>query len=149
MLRSDYVQIQRQKAQPSSALKCLDRLVGTWNVSGEAEGQVSYEWIEDGLFLMQRVDLDQGGQKNKGIEIIRYDEETGTLRSVFFTHTGKVLEYEYEMEDDTLIISMNIPGVCGEYIGTFSADGRSYTGSWEWSQDGRLMGYDTTMTRLW
>jgi hypothetical protein len=31
-----------------------DRLVGTWKVSGEAEGETSWEWTDGGFFLIQR-----------------------------------------------------------------------------------------------
>ena len=47
-----------------------DRLVGTWEVSGGARGKVTFEWMEGGFFLIQRVDLEQHGQRIKGIEII-------------------------------------------------------------------------------
>jgi hypothetical protein len=38
---------------PNPDLKSLDRLIGTWTVSGEAEGTVTYEWAEGGFFLLQ------------------------------------------------------------------------------------------------
>jgi hypothetical protein len=31
-----------------------DRLVGTWKVSGEIEGETRWEWMEGGFFLIQR-----------------------------------------------------------------------------------------------
>ncbi|MCL3836992.1 hypothetical protein [Aeromicrobium duanguangcaii] len=43
--------------QPNTALNTLDKLVGTWTVSGGAEGTVIYEWTEGGFFLLQHVDL--------------------------------------------------------------------------------------------
>lgn len=42
---------------PNPDLRSLDRLVGTWQVSGEAQGTVTYEWMEGGFFLIQHVDL--------------------------------------------------------------------------------------------
>jgi len=41
----------------STELQALDRLVGTWTVSGGAEGTVRYEWMDGGYFLLQHVDL--------------------------------------------------------------------------------------------
>lgn len=41
----------QQSPKPSPDLKSLDRLVGTWKVSGEAQGQMRYEWKEGGFFL--------------------------------------------------------------------------------------------------
>ena len=46
---------------PNPDLKTLDKLVGTWSVTGEANGTVTYEWTEGGFFLLQRVDLVQFG----------------------------------------------------------------------------------------
>ena len=50
-------------AEGDPVMQDLDRLVGTWAVSGGAEGQVTYEWLEGRFFLIQRVDLDQFGQR--------------------------------------------------------------------------------------
>jgi hypothetical protein len=51
---------------PSLALKQLDKLVGTWKISGGAEGEVTYEWMPGGYFLVQHVDLEQNGMRIKG-----------------------------------------------------------------------------------
>ena len=66
-------QAQRQAPEPNPDLESLDRLVGTWEMSGEVQGQVTFEWMEGGFFLIQHVDLEQYGQKIKGIEIIGHD----------------------------------------------------------------------------
>lgn len=56
--------------KPSPHLAALGRLVGTWRVDGGAEGLVTYEWMEGGFFLIQRVDLVQAGTPVRGIELI-------------------------------------------------------------------------------
>ena len=61
----------------SSTFKELDKLVGTWNVYGDAQGQVTYEWMEGGFFLIQRVDLVHDGRRHKGIEIIGHERVFG------------------------------------------------------------------------
>jgi hypothetical protein len=43
-------------------LAALDRLVGTWR-RGDAEGTIRYRWLEEGHFLIQDLDLEQGGEK--------------------------------------------------------------------------------------
>ncbi|MBA3944869.1 MAG: hypothetical protein H0X37_09950 [Herpetosiphonaceae bacterium] len=55
---------------PNSDLTSLERLVGTWQVSGDAQGQVHYEWTEGKFFLLQHFDLVHGGRTIKGIEVI-------------------------------------------------------------------------------
>ena len=49
----------RQTAEPDPDLEGLGRLVGTWVMCAEVQGTVTYEWMEDGFFLIQRVDLGQ------------------------------------------------------------------------------------------
>jgi hypothetical protein len=62
------VQPYEQPPEPSPNLKNLgNRLVGAWEVSGDAQGRVSFEWMEGGFFLIQRVELEQYGQKVRGI----------------------------------------------------------------------------------
>jgi hypothetical protein len=42
-----------EPAAPAADLKALgDRLVGTWTVSGQAEADTTWKWMEDGFFLM-------------------------------------------------------------------------------------------------
>jgi hypothetical protein len=58
-------------------LAALDRLVGTWRLSGGAEGTIRYRWLEGGHFLIQDLDLEQGGHKIKGIEVIGRERPFG------------------------------------------------------------------------
>ncbi|MGA7079782.1 MAG: hypothetical protein WBY61_13785, partial [Terriglobales bacterium] len=51
-------------AGTSAALKGIgDALVGTWKLSGGAEGIIRYEWMEGGRFLFQHVDLKVFGRQ--------------------------------------------------------------------------------------
>ena len=60
---SDVTEPQQQPAEPSSQMAALDRLVGTWTVTGEAEGTVRYESMPGRFFLLQHVELTQYGQR--------------------------------------------------------------------------------------
>ncbi|CAA9569171.1 MAG: hypothetical protein AVDCRST_MAG86-1395 [uncultured Truepera sp.] len=56
---------------PNPHLKSLDRLVGTWNVSGpEIEGTTRYKWLEGGFLLVQHFDFIHSGRKVRGLEVI-------------------------------------------------------------------------------
>ena len=48
MSDTNNIQAGYQPSQPNPALKKLDKLVGTWEVSGGAQGAVTYEWMEGG-----------------------------------------------------------------------------------------------------
>lgn len=136
--------------RPNPDLGGLTRLVGTWTVSGGAEGTATYEWMEGGFFLIQRVDLVQYGQQIKGIEIIGHDQDFGAapgedIKSCFYDSTGNTLRYVYEVEGDTLTIWGGEKGSPAYFKGTFSADGSTVDGAWVYPGGG---GYESTMTRV-
>jgi hypothetical protein len=140
----------QQAPQPNPDLRALDRLVGTWNVSGGATGQVTYEWMEGRFFLVQHVDLEQYGQRLKGIEIIGHEKPFGAepgpdLKSRYYDSMGNTLDYVYELEGDTLTIWGGEKGSPAYFRGTFSADGNGCAGAWVYPGGG---GYESTMTRV-
>ena len=140
----------QQLPVPNPDLKSLDRLVGTWQVSGEAQGQIRYEWEEGGFFLVQHFDLDHGGHMIKGIEVIGHlqglGEEPGAdIRTrVYSFLDGLTLDYVYELAGDTLTIWGGEKGSPAYYRGKFSADDNILTGGWVWPGGG----YSTTTTRV-
>ena len=141
---------QQQSATLDPALRSLGRLVGTWVVSGEARGEVTYEWMEGEFFLIQRVDLEQFGQSSKGIEIIGRerpfgaDESSEDIKSRYYDNQGNTFDYVYELEGDTLTIWGGERGSPAFYKGTFSDEGDSLTGAWVYPGGG---GYSSTATR--
>jgi hypothetical protein len=142
-------QAHQQPPQPNPDLKNLDRLVGTWEMSGDVQGQVSFEWMVGGFFLIQNVDLEHHGQRIKGIEIIGHERPFGAepseeIKSRFYSNTGDTLDYVYELEGDILTIWAGEKGSPAYARGTFSEDGNA--GSGEWVYPGG--GYRFTMTRV-
>jgi hypothetical protein len=135
--------------EPNPDLKSLDRLVGTWEMSGGVQGRVTFEWMEGGFFLVQRVDLEHDGRRIKGIEIIGHERPFGAepseeIKSRFYSNTGDTLDYVYELVGDTLAIWAGEKGSPAYARGTFSEDGN--TGSGEWVYPGG--GYRFTMTTV-
>ncbi len=150
MAETDSSQASQPSPKPNPDLKSLERLVGTWKVSGGAQGEVRYEWMEGGFFLAQHFDLVHGGRKIKGIEVIGHlqplGEEPGKeIRTrVYSFLDGLTLDYVYELEGDTLTIWGGEKGSPAYYKGKFSADGNTLTGGWVWPGGG----YKTTTTRV-
>ena len=136
--------------QPRPDLETLKPLVGTWKVSGDAPGQIRFEWTEGGFFLMQHVDLTYAGRTVKGIEIIGHlqgvgQEPSPDIHSRYYSFTdGLTLEYVYEMAGDTLTIWYGPKGSDNRFEGKFSKDGNSFTGRWRWPGGG----YGITATRI-
>jgi hypothetical protein len=140
---------EQRASSPTPDLKSLDRLVGTWKMSGDTKGQVTYEWMEGGFFLIQHVDLDQGGQKTKGIEIIGHlrpygEEPSKDIKSRYYDSNGDTLDYVYEISGDTLTIWFGEKGSPAYYQGQFSEDGNTLAGNWIYPGGG---GYEAIATR--
>ena len=137
---------EQASVQPDPDLRSLDRLVGTWLVSGEAKGTVTYEWTPGGFFLLQHVEL--GG--NRGLEVIGHEQKYGEtpsqdIRSRYYGFSeGETLDYTYEIVGDTLSIWSGERGSPAYYQGTFSSDGNTLTGAWHYPGGG---GYSTVSTR--
>ncbi len=141
----------QQTPAPNPDLKSLDRLVGTWKVSGpDIDGQVIYEWMEGGFFLLQHFDFVHYGNKVKGIEVIGHEQEFGAepsadIKSRIYDTAGNTFTYVYDLDGDTLTIWGGEKGSPAYYRGTWSDDGNTNAGAWVYPGGG---GYDSTMTRI-
>jgi hypothetical protein len=125
-------------------------LVGKWKISGpKLDGYATYEWMEGGFFLIQRFDLTYDGERHKGIEYIGFDEDTQTLRSHLMEINGGNFTYTYDIEGDTLWYWFGDKGSDNFSHGTFSKDGNTISGRWQWKEgDGKIGGYEYTTTRV-
>lgn len=142
--------VTQKSRKPSSALKRLGRLVGTWVISGGSQGTVTYEWMEGHFFLVQHVDLDQYGQNIKGIEIIGHErgfeaEPSEEIRSRFYDNMGNTLDYVYELDGDTLTIWGKEKGYPAYFEGEFGDDSNTLNGEWVYPDGG---GYGLIMNRV-
>lgn len=127
-------------SEPHPALKRLDRLVGTWSMKGHLIGsdeeniigQARYQWLEGGHFLQQDVELDFAGMvKIKSRELIGYDAETGAFSSHVFSNLAPTpLPYKWDLQGDSLIISVSYGPLDATFTGTFDEDGDSFAGGW-------------------
>src|SRR5215210_7943372 len=141
----------QEAREPSPALRKLDRLVGTWELSGDVGGRVTYEWMEGGFFLIQRTGLvqDDGGVST-GMEVIGHErplgeEPSADVKSRFYSDTGATLDYTYELEGDTLTIWFGERGSPAYYEGTLSEDDGKLSGAWHYPGGG---GYQAISTRI-
>jgi hypothetical protein len=143
--------VYERAAEPAPDLEELgSRLVGTWEMSGDVRGTVTYEWMEGGFFLIQGVNLQQqDGQRIMGIEVIGHERPFGAepseeIKSRFYANTGDTIDYVYELEEDTLTIWAGERGSPAYYRGTFGDDGHTLSGAWHHPGDG----YEATSTRV-
>ena len=125
---SDDTITDQQTPTPGPDLAGLERLAGTWRVSGGTEGTVTYEWMDGGFFMIQHVDLDQYGQRIRGMEITGHLQPFGEQRSDdiwsrYYDSMGNTFDHVYEVDGDTLTIWGGGRGSPAYFIGTFDADG--------------------------
>ena len=137
-----------QTGQTDPAVQALDRLVGTWRISGDASGTVTYRWMKGGFFLVQDGELELFGHRNQFTEIIGREKVFGgqpseDIKARTYSAEGDTLDYVYELEGDTLTIWGGHRGSESRFVGTFSADGDTLSGAWTWPGGG----YATTSTR--
>lgn len=133
---------------PKPDLRSLDRLVGTWEISGDATGEVTYTWLDGGFFLLQRFQLTLFGHTVRGIEVIGHvqpfgEQPSAEIRSRAYDDSGNTLDYVYELADDVLTIWGGDRGSKSFFRGKFSGDDEC-AGAWEYEGGG---GYATTMRR--
>jgi hypothetical protein len=136
--------------EPPADLKALgDRLVGTWKISGDNEGETTWEWMEGGFFLIQRGWSRREGIEQRYMQIIGYERTPGAepadcdyRPAVHEPRRHAVVPCE--VEGDTMTIWMGDKGSPAVYTGTFAADGKTIEGEWVWSGGG----YKETMTRI-
>jgi hypothetical protein len=142
---------QNEQPKPNPDLGTLEKLIGTWKQSGGIQGEITYEWMESGFFLVQRVDLEHDGHPIRGIEIIGHlqafgEEPSQDIKSRFYSFLdGMTLDYVYEIVGDTLTIWGGERGSPAYYKGQFSKDGNTLTGGWVYPGGG---GYEAISTRV-
>lgn len=136
---------------PDTELRKLDRLVGTWQVTGGAPGTVRYEWMDGGFFLLQHIELEQDGQEVKGMEVIGRERTFGAekpsehIKSRYYDSQGNTFDYVYAVDGDTLTIWGGEVGSPAYFKGDFDAEGSTVTGAWVYPGGG---GYASNMTRI-
>lgn len=132
-------------------LAALDRLIGTWKVTGGAEGTVTYRRLTGGHFLIQDVELEQYGERIEGMEVIGRERPFGAeepsvdIKSRFYGNKGETLDYVYELEGEVLTIWSGEKGSPAYFRGSFDETGDVMVGAWVYPGGG---GYDSTMTRV-
>ncbi|HEY0739745.1 MAG TPA: hypothetical protein VGD69_32770 [Herpetosiphonaceae bacterium] len=135
--------------EPHPALKQFDRLIGDWCITGpDVDGTIRYEWMEGGFFLIQHFDLVNFGARYQGIEYTGYDEDTATLRSRLMGTDGSRFMYTYGFDGNKMYYWFGEKGADNYSVGTFSDDGNTISGRWQWpNPDGTTGGYTYTLQR--
>jgi hypothetical protein len=128
-----------QGPRPDPALQRFEKFIGTWDMKGRtlnsAEdnvvGQATFEWLPGGFFLQQRIELNFIGMDLHSVELIRYDPETQSFPSLVYSNMSPMpLPYKWNVQDDTLTISVAYGPMDATFKGKFSKDGNRFSGGW-------------------
>jgi hypothetical protein len=71
------------------------------------------------------------GLEIDSLELIGYDPETGTFPSTVFSNLAPApLPYRWELEEDTLTISVSYGPLDATFTGRWDEDGEGFRGGW-------------------
>jgi hypothetical protein len=143
----------RQASKPNPALKPLSVLIGNWDTVGAhplipdttLHGHVSFEWLEEGAFLMMRSEMYEPQIPN-GIAIFGSDDSTDVYFMLYFDERGVSRRYEVTLRDDIWKWWRDAPGFSQRFTGTIVDGGRTIISKGEFSRDGSTWEKDLELT---
>lgn len=139
-------------SQPNPALKTLEVLEGEWEMelsnasflprpSDTIKGLVSFEWVQDGAFLVMRM-----GDKTAGppaaLWLISRDESYPDYTVLYYDSRSVSRVYGMSFSEGVWKMWRNAPGFQQRYEGAVSNDGKTITARWEKSGDGATWEHD-------
>lgn len=139
----------RRSAEPNPALLPLEVLVGEWALeilhpedpSRVIPGKAVFEWIEAGAFLLQHSEVPESVFPSV-TAVFGRDDAAESFRMLYFDSRGVSRIYQATLKERVWTLWRDAPGFSQRYIGTFSPDGNTITGSWENSGDGSSWAHD-------
>ena len=145
---------------PNPALENLAVLIGRWemelsnaaflpNPSATVKGKVSFEWLEDGAFLVIRMG-DRLSEAPHAIWLIHRDDSSSQYK-VFYYDDRKVSRiYEMSFSNNIWKLWRETSDFSQRFEGNLSPDGNKILAKWEKSSDGQKWehDFDVTYTRL-
>jgi hypothetical protein len=114
-------------------LSNLDVLVGEWTThvpAFDGHGQVTFEWLSKGGFLIQRSSIDRP-EFPDGISLFGATGPDGALQMHYYDSRGVHRLYDVTFEDRVLTIHRDGPDWPQRYVGKVSEDGQTVDGRWE------------------
>jgi hypothetical protein len=107
----------------------------------DGRGRVTFEWLEDGAFLIQRSNPEQGVFPASAM-IIGRDDPLEIYSVLYHDSRGVSRIYQMSLRDNEWKMWRQAPGFSQRFFGTISADGKSIQARWEKSEDGMHWEHD-------
>jgi len=131
----------------------LDILLGEWSITSkkypEGKGRLTAEWIEGGAYLRLEAGLEDP-RFPATVQIIGADDAGEEYTSLYYDSRDVRRLYQMTIADGQWRSWRFAPGFSQRYIGHISADGKTISGNWEFSEDGKSwrVDFDLTYTRI-
>ncbi|KPQ43971.1 MAG: hypothetical protein MPEBLZ_01439 [Candidatus Methanoperedens nitroreducens] len=128
---------------PNPALKPLSVLVGTWKTTGThpylpnktLHGRASFEWIEDGAFLLMRSEITEP-EIPSGIAIFGSDNVTGEYFMLYFDERGVSRKYDVSFKKNVMKWWRNSAEFSQRMTLMLTGGGKTITSKGEMSKNG-------------
>jgi len=138
---------------PNPALEPFRLLIGNWNTTGShgldpdtiLHGHTSFEWMENGAFLIMRSEIDDP-RFPSALAIIGSDDAEGQYYMLTFDERGVSRKHEVTLRDNVWKWWRNAPGFLQRYEGTIVEDGNRIIAKGELSKDGVSWEKDLDLT---
>ena len=143
----------RDASIPNPALAPFNVLIGTWKTTGThllipdkiLHGRSSFEWLENGAFLIWRSEIDDP-RIPSGIAIIGSDDSTEEYFMLYFDERAVSRKFEVSFRDNIWKWWRNAPGFSQRYQGAIVEDGNTIISKGELSKDGSSWEKDLDLT---
>jgi hypothetical protein len=145
------------RPQESSPLRLL---IGTWEFEATKDGRrmgrgrTTFEWIEDGAFVLQHADAEPSPEDppewvaNSPMPvtaIIGFDDTTHDQVMLYADARGVFRIYRMSLTDEVWKLWRAAPGFHQRFIGAIRDHGQTVDGRWEASEDGSRWEVDFEM----
>ena len=147
---------QASSSQHNPALKPLEILAGDWEMElsnafflpsppDTAKGPVSFEWVQDGAFLLMRMgDKEQGTPS--AMWLISRDDAVSDYTVFYYDDRSVSRVYGMSFVDGIWKMWRAAPGFSQRFEGKLSADNNTITASWGKLLDGTTWEHDFDVT---
>ncbi len=148
-----------QKASiPNPMLKPFGVLIGNWETTGThplvpdtiLHGRTSFEWLENGAFLLTRSELDHPAFP-PGIAIFGSDDSASGNSAaecfmLYFDARGVSRKFQVTLKDNIWKMWRSAPGFSQRFTGTITDGGKTIIGQSELSRDDSTWEKDLELT---
>jgi hypothetical protein len=137
----------------NAALATLDRIIGTWTVTGShpdlagrtLPGKVTFERVDDGAFVRMHSKMDDP-EFPEGVAIFGTDGDNATCTMLYFDTRGVARKYDVALHADGFTWSRESPQFSQRFHVTIADNGREMKSEGTMKKDGGSWGPDLSLT---